>query len=150
LALGKPTLVTRWKTERPEVLKWNTVRLIGPNSIAIIEEGMRLYSDRDYYDSCAQAHFPFGRGDSAQLIVKILAAAASRTSIEVKLLWIPFVPVGAKAWEGSRHYHLLRRLSTKARDSSDCVGPVWPVEPCGGGSVGGGDRRSSASANVDA
>jgi UDP-N-acetylglucosamine 2-epimerase (non-hydrolysing) len=75
LALGKPTLVTRWKTERPEVLQWNTVRLVGPDAGAIMREGTRLFHDQDYYQACAKAYFPFGHGDSGRRIATFLREA---------------------------------------------------------------------------
>lgn len=72
LALGKPTLVTRWKTERPEVLQWDTVRLTGPDADAIVREGTALFEDAARYAASAQAHFPFGHGDSSSRILEVL------------------------------------------------------------------------------
>jgi len=72
LALGKPTLVTRWKTERPEVLEWDTVRLIGPDCNRIFDETVALREDKEHYAKCAIAAFPFGKGDASAKIVEII------------------------------------------------------------------------------
>lgn len=72
LALGKPTLVTRWKTERPEVLDWDTVRLVGPDFERIVAELMHLHDDEDHFAKCSVAGFPFGKGDSSQRIAELI------------------------------------------------------------------------------
>ncbi|MFM1798880.1 MAG: hypothetical protein RLZZ117_1158 [Cyanobacteriota bacterium] len=71
-ALGKPVLVLRRTTERPEAVEAGTARLVGTESEAIVAEGSRLLSDPQAYASMAQAHNPFGDGQAS---ARILAAA---------------------------------------------------------------------------
>jgi UDP-N-acetylglucosamine 2-epimerase (non-hydrolysing) len=71
-ALGKPVLVLRRTTERPEAVEAGTARLIGTDSEAILAEAGRLLDDRDAYDAMARAHNPFGDGHAAE---RILAAS---------------------------------------------------------------------------
>jgi UDP-N-acetylglucosamine 2-epimerase (non-hydrolysing) len=70
LALGTPVLVTRNLTERPEVLAWSTVRLVGAKGGALKREAYRLLDDPRYYASACKRHYPFGKGDAA---IKIAA-----------------------------------------------------------------------------
>ena len=71
-ALGKPVLVLRRTTERPEAVEAGTARLIGTDSATILAEGARLLDDADAYAAMAQAHNPFGDGLASG---RILAAA---------------------------------------------------------------------------
>jgi UDP-N-acetylglucosamine 2-epimerase (non-hydrolysing) len=70
-ALGKPVLVLRRTTERPEAVEAGTARLIGTESAAILEEGSRLLEDPQAYEAMARAHNPFGDGQASG---RILAA----------------------------------------------------------------------------
>jgi len=70
--LGKPTLVMRNTTERPEAIEAGTARLVGTNRARIVAETERLLSDADVYRAMALAGSPFGDGKAAQRIVKIL------------------------------------------------------------------------------
>jgi UDP-N-acetylglucosamine 2-epimerase (non-hydrolysing) len=70
--LGKPVLVLREKTERPEAVEAGTVRLVGTNSKRIISETKRLLEDQEHYQAMATAVNPYGEGTSAQQIVEIL------------------------------------------------------------------------------
>jgi UDP-N-acetylglucosamine 2-epimerase (non-hydrolysing) len=72
LALGRPTLVTRDVTERPEVLNWETVRLVGTNTDKIVREALRMHEDREHYARCSIPGFPFGEGDTAERITRHL------------------------------------------------------------------------------
>ena len=73
-ALGKPVLVMRETTERPEGIAAGTARLVGTDAARIVAETCRLLDDADAYAAMARAHNPFGDGTSAQRIVDLLAA----------------------------------------------------------------------------
>ncbi len=69
-ALGKPVLVLRRTTERPEAVEAGTARLIGTDSAAILSETARLLEDPAAYEAMARAHNPFGDGLSSGRIVE--------------------------------------------------------------------------------
>jgi len=71
-ALGKPVLVMRQETERPEAIEAGTSKLIGPDAEAIILETERLLTDRDAYRQMSKAVSPYGDGHAAERIVRIL------------------------------------------------------------------------------
>ena len=71
-SLGKPVLVMRETTERPEALDAGTVKLVGTNSSKIFDEVSKLIDDEDYYKSMSQASNPYGDGLSSKRIVEIL------------------------------------------------------------------------------
>ena len=71
-ALGKPTLVTRDVTERPEALEAGTVRLVGTDRDRIVTVATKLLDDPTAYNEMAQAKNPFGDGTAAQQIVDAL------------------------------------------------------------------------------
>lgn len=70
--LGKPVLVMRDTTERPEALIAGTVKLVGTDKNKIISEVSRLLEDRDYYNSMSKAINPYGDGSAAEQISEIL------------------------------------------------------------------------------
>lgn len=71
-ALGKPVLVMRKETERPEAVEAGTVKVVGTNEDQIVKETEKLLSDEDEYQKMAHAVSPYGDGHSAERIVKIL------------------------------------------------------------------------------
>lgn len=71
-SLGKPVLVMREETERPEGIEAGTARLVGTQEDKIVEEAERLLNDREEYESMAKAINPYGDGHSAERIVDIL------------------------------------------------------------------------------
>jgi UDP-N-acetylglucosamine 2-epimerase (non-hydrolysing) len=71
-ALGKPVLVLREKTERPEAVESGTARLIGTDTQAIIRETEKLLRDRNEYEKMSKAVSPYGDGHAAERIVEIL------------------------------------------------------------------------------
>ncbi|HBA88881.1 MAG TPA: UDP-N-acetylglucosamine 2-epimerase (non-hydrolyzing) [Geobacter sp.] len=71
-SLGKPVLVMRDTTERPEALDAGTVKLVGTDTEKIISETCRLLDDDAVYLSMSQAHNPYGDGHAAERIVGIL------------------------------------------------------------------------------
>jgi UDP-N-acetylglucosamine 2-epimerase (non-hydrolysing) len=72
-ALGKPVLVLRNTTERPEALEAGTARLVGTDVKAIVSECERLLSDPEHYRSMAHARNPFGDGHASERILDVLA-----------------------------------------------------------------------------
>lgn len=71
-SLGKPVLVMRETTERPEAVDAGTVRLVGTDRERIIAEVERLITDSEEYRAMSMAHNPYGDGKSAARIVKVL------------------------------------------------------------------------------
>lgn len=71
-ALGKPVLVLRDTTERPEAVAAGTVRLIGVGEERVYQETRRLLVDREAYRSMAEAVNPYGDGQASQRIVDFL------------------------------------------------------------------------------
>ncbi|MFN5695703.1 MAG: non-hydrolyzing UDP-N-acetylglucosamine 2-epimerase [Cyanobacteriota bacterium] len=69
-ALGKPVLVLRRTTERPEAVEAGTARLIGTDSATIGAEASRLLDDAEAYGSMARAHNPFGDGQASGRILE--------------------------------------------------------------------------------
>lgn len=64
-SLGKPVLVMRDTTERPEAVDAGTVRLVGTDADLIVSEVVRLLDDPAAYDAMARAHNPYGDGLAA-------------------------------------------------------------------------------------
>ena len=71
-ALGKPVLVMRETTERPEGVEAGTARLVGTDADKIVYETERLLDDGAAYSAMARAHNPFGDGHSAGRIIDLL------------------------------------------------------------------------------
>ena len=79
-ALGKPVLVLRETTERPEGVAAGTARLVGTDADRIVAETERLLDDADAYAAMSRAHNPYGDGQAAQRIADILRADHDRPS----------------------------------------------------------------------
>lgn len=71
-SLGKPVLVMRDTTERPEAVDSGTVRLVGTDADTIVSETMRLLDDPSAYQLMARAHNPYGDGQASRRILEIL------------------------------------------------------------------------------
>lgn len=71
-ALGKPVLVLRDETERPEAVDQGVVKLVGPNYERIVSEAQRLLDDPDAYKAMARGVSPYGDGKAADRIVQTL------------------------------------------------------------------------------
>ena len=69
-ALGKPVLVLRRTTERPEAVDAGTARLVGTDPGVILEEASRLLSDPDAYEAMSRAVNPFGDGKASGRILE--------------------------------------------------------------------------------
>ena len=67
--LGKPVLVMRNTTERPEALAAGTVNLVGTNYNLIVSEVSRLIEDVDYYNKISKVSNPYGDGKASIRIV---------------------------------------------------------------------------------
>lgn len=76
-ALGKPVLVMRNTTERPEGVEAGTALLVGTDPHLIAREALRLLTDRQHYLRMSRAHNPFGDGQASQRIIDILTKEAS-------------------------------------------------------------------------
>lgn len=70
-SLGKPVLVMRDRTERPEAVKEGTVKLVGTSREAIVAETLRLLADHNEYQRMSRAHNPYGDGQAASRIADI-------------------------------------------------------------------------------
>jgi len=71
-SLGKPVLVMRDTTERPEALEAGTVKLVGTNKNEIVKMVDRLLTDSDLYMQMSKAHNPYGDGKAGSIICDIL------------------------------------------------------------------------------
>ena len=71
-SLGKPVLVMRDTTERPEGIKAGTLKLVGTDEAVIYEECERLLTDLDAYNAMAHASNPYGDGRACERIADIL------------------------------------------------------------------------------
>lgn len=71
-SLGKPVLVMRDTTERPEAIEAGTARLVGTDCNQIVSETMRLLDDPHHYSTMSRAHNPFGDGRASDRIVKVM------------------------------------------------------------------------------
>ena len=70
-SLGKPVLVMRDTTERPEAVSAGTVRLVGTDTTRIVNETLRLLNDEAVYQRMAFAHNPYGDGTACQQIRQV-------------------------------------------------------------------------------
>lgn len=71
-SLGKPVLVMRDTTERPEALEAGTVKLVGTDEACIVESLRSLMNDRDEYQRMSFAHNPYGDGKACERIIKAI------------------------------------------------------------------------------
>lgn len=74
-SLGKPVLVMRDTTERPEAVVSGTVRLVGTDVDLIVSEIECLLKDDKMYSSMSEAHNPYGDGFACERIIKVLGVA---------------------------------------------------------------------------
>ena len=71
-SLGKPVLVMRETTERPEAVEAGTVILVGTDREKIANEAQRLIDDKEWYNKMSQAHNPYGDGKACERIVDVI------------------------------------------------------------------------------
>lgn len=75
-SLGKPVLVMRETTERPEAVNTGTVILVGTNKERIIDETLRLLNDENHYHTMSRLHNPYGDGKACEKIVSFMKQRA--------------------------------------------------------------------------
>jgi UDP-N-acetylglucosamine 2-epimerase (non-hydrolysing) len=76
-SLGKPVLVMRDTTERPEAVDAGTVRLVGTDTCKIVSEVTQLLDDRAIYETMSFAHNPYGDGKASERIVDAICSWAA-------------------------------------------------------------------------
>lgn len=74
-SLGKPVLVMRDTTERPEAVAAGTVKLVGTDANVIVREVSRLLTDKAYYEQMSFAHNPYGDGKACARIIEAIKAS---------------------------------------------------------------------------
>jgi UDP-N-acetylglucosamine 2-epimerase (non-hydrolysing) len=77
-SLGKPVLVMRDTTERPEAVAAGTVKLVGTDKEKIVSEVSKLMTDAHYYQTMSFAHNPYGDGQACVRIVDAIKAYFSK------------------------------------------------------------------------
>ncbi|MEP2987446.1 MAG: UDP-N-acetylglucosamine 2-epimerase (non-hydrolyzing) [Parasphingorhabdus sp.] len=78
-ALGKPVLVMRDTTERPEGVEAGTAKLVGTDKSVIVTEATKLLDDKEYYEKMAKAHNPFGDGMASKRIAAVIEQDLTKT-----------------------------------------------------------------------
>jgi UDP-N-acetylglucosamine 2-epimerase (non-hydrolysing) len=78
-SLGTPVLVLRQVTERPEVIEVGAGKLVGTDTLRILDEATLLLSDQAEYERMSSAENPFGDGHAAERIVNLLAEHLRRS-----------------------------------------------------------------------
>ena len=73
-SLGKPVLVLRDTTERPEGIETGTLKLVGTNEETIYNETKKLLTDKNEYDKMSKASNPYGDGHTSERIVNAIIA----------------------------------------------------------------------------
>lgn len=71
-SLGKPVLVMRDTTERPEAVSAGTVELVGTDEKMIIDKVSRLLTDKEVYEKMSRSHNPYGDGRACEIIISSL------------------------------------------------------------------------------
>jgi hypothetical protein len=71
-APGKPVLVMRNTTERPEAVEAGTVKLVGVHLETIVNETQLLLNDNNEYEKMAHSHNPYGDGNASKRIIEVL------------------------------------------------------------------------------
>ncbi len=71
-SLGKPVLVMRDNTERPEAVEAGTVLLVGTNEDLIVSEALNLLNNKDNFEKMSRLHNPYGDGLASERIVKFI------------------------------------------------------------------------------
>jgi UDP-N-acetylglucosamine 2-epimerase (non-hydrolysing) len=84
-SLGKPILVLRDKTERPEAVLAGTVKLVGTSREAIVREAVRLLDDETEYQRMARLHNPYGDGRASGRIAERVASYLSAIALSAGL-----------------------------------------------------------------
>ena len=85
-SLGKPVLVMRDTTERPEGIAAGTARLVATDTARIVAETRRLLDDAAAYREMARAHNPYGDGEAAARIARIVSDLHCQMPLETELV----------------------------------------------------------------
>ncbi|MEY8252939.1 MAG: UDP-N-acetylglucosamine 2-epimerase, partial [Colwellia sp.] len=83
-SLGKPVLVMRDTTERPEAVEAGTVKLVGTNANTIKQAVIELLDNDESYKAMAFAHNPYGDGQASHRIADFIASTQQTSSKELK------------------------------------------------------------------
>jgi UDP-N-acetylglucosamine 2-epimerase (non-hydrolysing) len=131
-ALGKPVLVLRNTTERPEAVEAGTARLVGTEVGSIVSACEQLLTDSDAYRAMAQARNPFGDGHASERILDVLAKSlvgVERREKVDRAQAIESFPLGvrlpAEPQVGAGRFAATRQERTFAHASSD---RFWPSD----------------------
>lgn len=81
-SLGKPILVLREKTERPEAVDAGTVRLVGTDPEKIVREATRLLEDRETYEGMSRVHNPYGDGHASERISALIRSFFGKNTLK--------------------------------------------------------------------
>jgi len=71
-SLGKPVLVMRDTTERPEAVAAGTVKLVGCDQAVLVREAEKLLNDQNEYEMMSRAHNPYGDGKACERVVQLM------------------------------------------------------------------------------
>ena len=77
-SIGKPVLLMRDSTERPEAIIAGTVRIVGSSTKSIVNSASELLTNESVYKSMSKSQNPYGNGDASKLIVKVLESYAKQ------------------------------------------------------------------------
>jgi UDP-N-acetylglucosamine 2-epimerase (non-hydrolysing) len=81
-SMGKPVLVMRETTERPEAIESGVARLVGTDTDLIVREVQHLLNDEDAYKAMSRAQNPYGDGTSSQQIAEVLEKGLADSGTE--------------------------------------------------------------------
>ena len=84
-SLGKPVLVMRDTTERPEGIKAGTVKLVGTEETVIYDEFKRLLTDMEAYNAMSHASNPYGDGHACERIADILCKDEVKNDYQLRV-----------------------------------------------------------------
>jgi len=90
-SLGKPVLVMRETTERPEAVDAGTVKLVGTDPALICSEAENLLNSTVAYEAMSRAHNPYGDGKTAERIIKLLTPLLVSSAGEASVRQMPDV-----------------------------------------------------------
>ena len=84
-SLGKPILVLRDKTERPEAVEAGTVKLVGTDRETIVNQAVLLLENREMCDAMSRVHNPYGNGDASERIGRLIHSYFREDSLKINL-----------------------------------------------------------------
>lgn len=82
-SLGKPILVLREKTERPEAVEAGTVKLVGTSRERIVNEAVQLLDNHEMYQAMARVHNPYGDGGASDRIGQLICSYFRENTFEI-------------------------------------------------------------------